>query len=70
MPADIVADTFLTAWRRLEDLPPEPAARLWLYGADRGGAVGIAHPGGLTAAERGRWPAGPARLRRVFAPVG
>ena len=26
--ADVIADTFLTAWRRLQDLPPEPAARL------------------------------------------
>jgi Sigma-70 region 2 len=33
--ADVIADTFLTAWRRLEDLPPEPAARLWLYGVAR-----------------------------------
>lgn len=33
--ADVLADTFLTAWRRLEDLPPEPAARLWLYGVAR-----------------------------------
>jgi RNA polymerase sigma-70 factor (ECF subfamily) len=33
--ADVIADTFLTAWRRLEDLPPDPAARLWLYGVAR-----------------------------------
>lgn len=33
--ADVIADTFLTAWRRLEDLPPEPAARLWRYGVAR-----------------------------------
>ncbi len=33
--ADVIADTFLTAWRRLEDMPPEPAARLWLYGVAR-----------------------------------
>jgi RNA polymerase sigma factor (sigma-70 family) len=29
--ADAVADTFLVAWRRLRDVPPEPEARLWLY---------------------------------------
>ena len=33
--ADAVADTFLVAWRRLENVPPEPDARLWLYGVAR-----------------------------------
>jgi RNA polymerase sigma factor (sigma-70 family) len=33
--ADIVAETFLVAWRRLEDVPPDPQARLWLYGVAR-----------------------------------
>ena len=33
--ADVVADTFLVAWRRLENVPPEPDARLWLYGVAR-----------------------------------
>ncbi len=28
---DVVADTFLTAWRRLDDVPSGDAARLWLY---------------------------------------
>ena len=28
---DVVADTFLTAWRRLDDVPAGDAARLWLY---------------------------------------
>lgn len=31
--ADIVADTFLTAWRRLDTLPEDPA--LWLFGVAR-----------------------------------
>lgn len=30
--ADLVAETFLTAWRRFEDLPPGDEAQLWLYG--------------------------------------
>jgi len=30
--ADLVAETFLTAWRRFEELPPGDEARLWLYG--------------------------------------
>jgi len=33
--ADVLADTFLTAWRRLEDVPAGPSARLWLYGTAR-----------------------------------
>jgi RNA polymerase sigma factor (sigma-70 family) len=32
---DIVAETFLTAWRRLEDVPAGADAHLWLYGVAR-----------------------------------
>ncbi|HEX6652604.1 MAG TPA: sigma factor, partial [Thermoleophilaceae bacterium] len=30
---DVVAETFLVAWRRLEDVPEDPLP--WLYGAAR-----------------------------------
>lgn len=33
--ADIVADTFLVAWRRLDEVPAGQEARLWLYGVAR-----------------------------------
>ena len=33
--ADILAETFLTAWRRLDELPLGDEARLWLYGIAR-----------------------------------
>ena len=33
--ADVVAETFLVAWRRLEDVPSGEEARLWLYGTAR-----------------------------------
>ncbi|NDU73395.1 sigma-70 family RNA polymerase sigma factor [Actinomadura sp. DSM 109109] len=33
--ADVVAETFTIAWRRLEDVPPGHRARLWLYGVAR-----------------------------------
>jgi RNA polymerase sigma-70 factor (ECF subfamily) len=33
--ADILAETFLTAWRRLDDMPRGDAARPWLYGVAR-----------------------------------
>jgi RNA polymerase sigma factor (sigma-70 family) len=33
--ADVVAETFLIAWRRLADVPPSEEARLWLYGTAR-----------------------------------
>jgi RNA polymerase sigma factor (sigma-70 family) len=32
---DAVADVFLTAWRRLDQLPEGDAARVWLYAAAR-----------------------------------
>lgn len=33
--ADVVADTMLVAWRRLEVVPPGDEGRLWLYGVAR-----------------------------------
>jgi RNA polymerase sigma factor (sigma-70 family) len=33
--ADVIAETFLTAWRRLEEIPRDAGARLWLYGVAR-----------------------------------
>jgi RNA polymerase sigma factor (sigma-70 family) len=32
---DAVADVFLTAWRRLDDVPEDEAARVWLYATAR-----------------------------------
>jgi RNA polymerase sigma factor (sigma-70 family) len=32
---DVVAETFLTAWRRLDQIPVGDEARLWLYGVAR-----------------------------------
>jgi RNA polymerase sigma factor (sigma-70 family) len=33
--ADVVAEVFTVAWRRLDDVPPPPADRVWLYGTAR-----------------------------------
>jgi RNA polymerase sigma-70 factor (ECF subfamily) len=33
--ADLLADTFLVTWRRLDDVPREPQTRPWLYGVAR-----------------------------------
>lgn len=33
---DLAAETFLAAWRRADEVPPEPEARLWLFGIARG----------------------------------
>ncbi|MGG5257533.1 RNA polymerase sigma factor [Phycicoccus avicenniae] len=33
--ADVVAETYLVAWRRLEDVPPGAEARPWLFGVAR-----------------------------------
>lgn len=32
---DVVAETFAVAWRRIEDVPEGPRARLWLFGTAR-----------------------------------
>jgi RNA polymerase sigma-70 factor (ECF subfamily) len=32
---DVVAETFLVAWRRLDDVPIGPTEKLWLYGVAR-----------------------------------
>jgi RNA polymerase sigma-70 factor (ECF subfamily) len=33
--ADVVAEVFMIAWRRLADVPPPPGDRFWLYGTAR-----------------------------------
>jgi RNA polymerase sigma-70 factor (ECF subfamily) len=33
--ADVIAETFLVAWRRLDEVPHGEQARLWLYGVAR-----------------------------------
>jgi RNA polymerase sigma factor (sigma-70 family) len=33
---DVMADVFTIAWRRRDDVPDGPQARLWLYGVARG----------------------------------
>lgn len=33
--ADVVAETFLVAWRRLDEVPSNAGARLWLFGVAR-----------------------------------
>ncbi|GGS76082.1 RNA polymerase sigma factor [Nonomuraea spiralis] len=33
--ADVVAETFMIAWRRIEEVPHGEEARLWLYGVAR-----------------------------------
>lgn len=38
--ADVVAEVFTTAWRRLDDIPPSPADRVWLYGTARRALAG------------------------------
>lgn len=33
--ADVAADVFAVAWRRIDEVPPAPEDRLWLYGVAR-----------------------------------
>jgi RNA polymerase sigma-70 factor, ECF subfamily len=61
--ADVVAETFLTAWRRVAELPPDAEARLWLYGVARR-VLANHHRGGVRRERLGQ------RLRqRLGAPV-
>jgi hypothetical protein len=59
--ADVVADTMLVAWRRIDDVPPEPGTRLWLFGVARQrGDVWPAHE------VIGRWIECPAGIPTVW----
>ena len=59
--ADVVAETFRVAWRRFDDVPSQPQARLWLYGVARRGpgqpapGRGPAYGAGRSAPPGG-WP--------------
>ncbi len=66
--ADVVAETFLTAWRRLDDVPPGDEARLWLSPA-RGESTAPT-PGRLARSCSGSAPPAPpsARAPRTRAP--
>ncbi|MBG0813570.1 hypothetical protein HS045_04950 [Planomonospora sp. ID82291] len=55
--ADVIAETFLVAWRRLDDVPDGDAAVLWLYGAAR------RQPSGVSVRRRGRRRRGPGTRR-------
>jgi RNA polymerase sigma-70 factor, ECF subfamily len=48
--ADIVSETMLVAWRRIDDVPIDDTARLWLYGVAR--RVLANHRRGLLRRER------------------
>src|SRR6266540_1318716 len=48
--ADVVADTFLTAWRRFDEIPTGAETRLWLFGVAR--MVLANHVRGLRRYER------------------
>src|SRR6478672_7119633 len=55
--ADVVAETYLVAWRRLDEVPPGEETRLWLFGVAR--RVLANHQRGNGAGSR--WPTGSAR---------
>ncbi|MDR8413730.1 RNA polymerase sigma factor [Nonomuraea sp. 3-1Str] len=75
--ADVISETFLTAWRRIADVPDGDAARLWLYGVARRVLAnhrrGQSRRTGLAerlkdelSATRPSEPAGPDRVREAF----
>ncbi|GAA0447049.1 DNA-directed RNA polymerase sigma-70 factor [Paractinoplanes deccanensis] len=50
--ADVVAETFLIAWRRADDMPSGDEIRLWLYGVARR-VLANHHRGGVRRARLG-----------------
>jgi RNA polymerase sigma factor (sigma-70 family) len=48
--ADLVAEVFMVAWRRLDRVPPAPEDRLWLYAV--GSRVARSHARGLRRRRR------------------
>lgn len=60
--ADVVAETFLIAWRRHDEMPAGPETRLWLYGVARR-VLANHHRGGQRRERLGE------RLRRRLASV-
>ncbi|WP_433222931.1 RNA polymerase sigma factor [Microtetraspora malaysiensis] len=75
--ADVISETFLTAWRRIADVPEGDAARLWLYGVARRVLAnhrrGRSRSAGLAerlkdelSAARPSLPAGPDPVREAF----
>lgn len=60
--ADVVAETFLVAWRRSRDLPDDDEVRLWLYGVARR-VLANHHRGGIRRERLGE------RLRQRLHPA-
>ncbi|MFI6262527.1 RNA polymerase sigma factor [Micromonospora sp. NPDC051006] len=60
--ADVIAETFLVAWRRRHELPADAEARLWLYGVARR-VLANHHRGGTRRQRLGE------RLRQQIAAV-
>jgi RNA polymerase sigma factor (sigma-70 family) len=63
--ADVVADVFTTAWRRIDQVPGAPADRLWLYGVAQRVVAGrrrsarrLFHLTARLRADAGTWPLG------------
>ena len=61
--ADVVADVFTTAWRRIDQVPGAPADRLWLYGVAQRVVAGrrrsarrLFHLTARLRADAGTWP--------------
>jgi DNA-directed RNA polymerase specialized sigma24 family protein len=53
--ADVVAETFLVAWRRIGEVPIGEEARLWLYGVARLTLANLHRPSGGGPGSGGGW---------------
>ncbi|MEV4357463.1 sigma factor [Nonomuraea sp. NPDC049625] len=50
--ADVVAETFVIVWRKIDELPPGAEARLWVYGVARNVLARTPSVSGSTARRR------------------
>lgn len=66
---DVVADVYLVAWRRLDEVPEDPAASLrWLFGVARYASANAQRAARRRSALRDRVHATPDRRRVVIPP--
>ncbi|GII77390.1 DNA-directed RNA polymerase sigma-70 factor [Sphaerisporangium rufum] len=79
---DVISETFTTAWRRIDEVPGDGQARLWLYGVARRalanhhrgearrGALAVRLREELTAWDESRSPEDSGAIREAFRRLG
>jgi DNA-directed RNA polymerase specialized sigma24 family protein len=60
--SDIVSEVFTTAWRRINDVPPFPQDRLWLFGVAHKCLLGHPRAGHIDSGSSRTWGPNPIEL--------